>query len=237
VVAGDLTKDLLGPSAWRMSNKVEPPRETPSLSRSAAGLSKGRNSVGNWFLEGNVVDIRGEIHVLLRTRIDVQLTTGVTSVCKLEDDGRNMNYRFVQFYPMIGGQNKFKILYDDVSELYWSSTTFVPDPYQDSAPLQRKGFKGNPGNMRRILLLCYSLDGLNWLPAGCVAMSQNPLESFHYSSQVVDGNDLLVLSRSSVGGSLPYNNHDTNMSTFHRVKNFRSLALDLRHDFSYSTLP
>jgi hypothetical protein len=125
---------------------------------------------------------------------------------------------------MIGGQNKFKILYDDVSQLYWTCTTFVPDTYQDPKPLQRKGFKGNPGNMRRILLLCYSLDGLNWLPSGCVAMSHNPLESFHYSSQVVDGNDLLVLSRSSVGGCLPYNNHDTNMITLHRVKNFRSLA-------------
>jgi hypothetical protein len=237
VLAGNLAKDLLDPSAWRMSNKVEPPRHTPSLSRSAAGPRKGRDWIGNSFLEGNVIDIRGEIHVLLRTRIDVQLTAGVASVCKLEDDGRNMNYRFVQFYPMIGGQNKFKILYDDVSQLYWTCTTFVPDTYQDPEPLQRKGFKGNPGNMRRILLLCYSLDGLNWLPAGCVAMSHNPLESFHYSSQVVDGNDLLVLSRSSMGGRLPYNNHDTNMITLHRVKDFRSLALDLRQDFSYSTSP
>lgn len=237
VVAGDLAKDLLDPSAWRMSNKVEPPRKTPSLSRNAGGPRKGRDTVGNWFLEGNVVDIRGEIHVLLRTRIDAQLTAGMTSICKLEDDGQNMNYRFVQFYPMIGGQNKFKILYDDVSQFYWTCTAFVPDPYQDPEPLVRRGFKGNPGNMRRILLLCYSLDGLNWLPAGCVAMSHNPLESFHYSSQVVDGNDLLVLSRSSVGGRLPYNNHDTNMITLHRVKNFRSLALDLRQDFSYSTSP
>jgi len=86
--------------------------------------------------------------------------------------------------------------------------------------------------MRRILLLCYSIDGLNWLPAGCVAMSRNSLESFHYSSQLVDGDDLLVLARSSVGGRLPYNNHDSNMITLHRVKNFRTHALDLRPDLS-----
>ena len=36
VVAGDVSKDLLDPKAWRMSKKVEPPRETPSLSRKAA---------------------------------------------------------------------------------------------------------------------------------------------------------------------------------------------------------
>ena len=99
-------------------------------------------------------------------------------------------------------------------------------------------------------MLSYSIDGLNWFQAGCVAMSRNPLESFHYASPVIAGNDLLVLSRSSIGvanqyrdytwnsgiasgkAKLPYNNHDSNMITLHRVKNFRSLALDLRPDFN-----
>ncbi len=249
VVAGDLSKDLLDPAAWRMSNKVEPPRETPSLSRSAATKKDGRDSGGNWFLEGNVVEIRGELYVLLRTRIDVQLTAGLTSICKLEDDGQTMKYRFVQFYPMPGGQNKFKIIRDEKSGLYWTCSTLAPDPYQPPGPLTDRGFAGNPGNTRRILMLSYSIDGLNWFQAGCVAMSKNPLESFHYSSQVIVGDDLLVLSRSSIGAAnqyrdytwnsgiasgkakLPYNNHDSNTITLHRVKNFRSLALNLRLDF------
>ena len=101
-------------------------------------------------------------------------------------------------------------------------------------------------------MLQYSIDGLNWFQAGCVAMSRNPLESFHYSSQVIDEDDLLVLARSSIGGDrkygdytwrtdhtegkakLPYNNHDSNMISLHRVKNFRSLALDLKPDYSFS---
>ena len=250
VVAGDLSRDLLDPSAWRMSNKVEPPRDTPSLSRGAATKKDGRDSVGNWFLEGNVVEIRGELYVLLRTRIDVQLTAGLTSVCKLEDDGRTMKYRFVQFYPMPGGQNKFNIVFDKKSGLYWTCTACVPNTYQDPRPLANRGFAGNPGNTRRILILNYSVDGLNWFQAGCVAMSKNPLESFHYSSQAIVGDDLLVLSRSSLGAAnqyrnynwdsgvtsgkakLPYNNHDSNMITLHRVKNFRSLALDLMPDFT-----
>jgi len=252
VVAGDLSEDLLDPAAWRMSNKVEPPRTTPSLSRQASTKASGRDSGGNWFLEGNVVEIRDELYVLLRTRIDVQLTAGMTSICRLDDDGTTMNYRFVQFHPMPGGQNKFKILHDDVSGLYWTCTTVVPDPYQNPKPLAKRGFHGNPGNTRRILMLNYSIDGLNWFQAGWVAMSKNPLESFHYSSQIVDGDDLLVLSRSSIGGNcgykdytwrtsysegkakLPYNNHDSNMITLHRVKDFRSLALDLKPDYSFS---
>ncbi len=252
VVAGDLSKDLLDPAAWRMSNKVEPPRETPSLSRGAATNKDGRDSGGNWFLEGNVIEIRGELYVLLRTRIDVQLTAGMTSVCKLEDDGQTMKYRFLQFYPMPGGQNKFKIIFDEKSGVFWTCSTIVPDPYQPPVPLADRGFSGTPGNMRRILMLNYSIDGLNWFQAGCVAMSKNPLESFHYSSQVIVGDDLLVLSRSSIGAAdryrdytwnsgfasgkakLPYNNHDSNMITLHRVKNFRWLALDIRPDFEAS---
>jgi hypothetical protein len=254
VVAGDLSKNLLDPTAWRMSNKVEPPRNTPSLSRGAATRKDGRDSGGNWFLEGNMVEIRGELFVLLRTRIDVQLTAGLTSVCRLKDDGQTMQYGFVQFYPMPGGQNKFKILYDEKSGLYWSCGTVVPDPYQPPGPLSERGFSGTPGNMRRILMLSYSIDGLNWFQAGCVAMSKNPLESFHYASHIVAGDDLLVLSRSSLGAAdqyrkytwntgstsgkakLPYNNHDSNMITLHRVRNFRSLALDLRPDYNSTAL-
>ncbi len=163
-----------------------------------------------------------------------------------------MKYRFVQFYPMPGGQNKFKVVYDEPSGLYWTCSSIVPDPYQPPKPLADRGFAGNPANTRRILMLSYSIDGLNWLQAGCVAMSRNPLESFHYASQVVVGDDLLVLARSSIGADtrygdytwssgitsgkakLPYNNHDSNMITLHRVRNFRSLALDLKPDFTSS---
>lgn len=255
VIAGDLSRDLLGPDAWRMSNKVEPPRSTPSLSRAAATKTDGRDSGGNWFLEGNVIEIRNDLYVLLRTRIDVQLTAGMTSVCRLEDDGKNLRYSFVQFYPMPGGQNKFRIIHDQQSGLFWTCSTMVPDPYQPVEPLAARGFSGTPGNMRRILMLCYSIDGLNWFQAGCVAMSRNPLESFHYASHVIVGNDLLVLARSSVGAAdqyknytwnsgeksgkarLPYNNHDTNMITLHRVRNFRELALNLQPDFSATAAP
>ena len=97
----------------------------------------------------------------------------------------------------------------------------------DTESLKSKGYKGSAGNVRRMLCLSYSLDSRNWFSAGCVAMSANPLEAFHYASLVPCGDDMLVLSRTSVGGK-PYNNHDSNQITLHRVKNFRDLAIDLR---------
>ena len=239
VIAGDLSKDLLDPASWRMSNHIEPPRKAPSFQRNqeVPTMAGHRDKKGIWLLEGNVVEIGGELCVLPRTRIDVQLTTNVCSLLKINDDGRDLKLDFERFFPMPGGHNKFKIIRDDVTGYYWTVTTQVPDTSLSRAELEEKGFRGNPGNMRRIAMLCYSLDGINWVQAGCVAMSRNPREAFHYTSQVIDGDDLLVLSRSCVGPTKLHNNHDTNMITLHRVEKFRSLALDLRQDFNVTVSP
>ena len=55
------------------------------------------------------------------------------------------------------------------------------------------------------------------------------LDAFSYASNLVDGDDLLVLSRTSIGG---FNQHNTNLITCHRVEAFRELALDLDRDLT-----
>ena len=65
--------------------------------------------------------------------------------------------------------------------------------------------------------------------AGHVAMSRRMLDAFSYASNLVDGDDLLVLSRTSIGG---FNQHNTNLITCHRVEAFRELALDLDRDLT-----
>ena len=39
---------------------------------------------------------------------------------------------------------------------------------------------------------------------GRLAMNRTPLESFHYTSQIAVGDDLLVLSRSGIGAANGY---------------------------------
>ena len=57
---------------------------------------------------------------------------------------------------------------------------------------------GGPGNERRWLFLHYSIDCLNWFPAGCVARWPDSVHrSFMYPSAVIDGDDLVILSRTS----------------------------------------
>ncbi len=225
VVAGDTQRDLLGPRAWRKSNSVDYPGTPPTLSRGRFPEDYPNHIPADGWLEGNVVEVGGRLHVLLRVRMDGEATAGMAAVCDLEDDGAALKLRFGQFHPMPGGQCKFQIVRDTATGYYWTTVTIPTDTMQDARVMWQNGFFGSPGNERRVLMLMYSLDALNWLMAGCVAMSQSPLESFSYASQTISGEDLLVLARTSRGGR---NQHDTNMITLHRVRGFRRLALDLR---------
>ena len=229
VVAGDLERDLLDPGAWRMSNRVHFPGVPDVLSQRRYQASAADKVVEDCFIEGNVIDVRGEMRVLLRTIIDGHTTGGMAAVCSLEDDGEKLDYRFVQFYPMPGAQCKFHIVYDEESDLFWTTVCLPTDTWQEREPLRKIGFASPPGNERRILMLMYSLDALNWFQAGCVAMSRSVFGAFSYASQLIRGEDLLVISRTSQGG---FNQHDTNLVTLHRIERFRELALDLKPTYS-----
>jgi hypothetical protein len=162
--------------------------------------------------------------------MDAYATSGVGAICDISDDGGRLECQFTQFHPIPGAQNQFHIVEDPVSGLFWM-TTNLPTNSQDlkfDRQLEEIGFKGTPGNERRFLMLFYSLDALNWFQAGCVAMLPSPLQSFNYATAVVDGEDLLIVSRSSLNA---VDQHDNDAITFHRVKGFRDLALDLNPQF------
>ena len=219
-VAADLSKDLMDPASWRISAYLTYPG-TPE------GLSRRMHAHGDHYLEPNVVNVGGRIRVILRPRIDRYATANMAVVCDLHDDGEALDYRFTQFHPLPGGQNQFHIVYDSTSRLFWM-TSNLPTNTQDeafAADLAAQGFLGKPGNERRFLMLFYSVDALNWFQAGCIARWPNPLQAFNYATPLIDGEDLLVVSRTSQGGR---NQHDNDLVTFHRIENFRSLALDLQ---------
>ena len=225
VVVGDLSRDLLEPAAWRISPPVGFPGVPASLKR---GLYT-RIGEDRW-LEPNVVCVRGKLRVIARARIDYLATAGVCAVCDIADDGENLSHRFVQFHPMPGGQCKFFIIHDEASDLFWTPANLITNS-QDvewGERLKAKGFHQSPGNERRFLMLLYSLDALNWFQAGCIAMSKSPLQSFHYAAPLIEGDDLLILSRTSSPNAR--HQHDSDLVTFHRVRDFRGLALDLHSE-------
>lgn len=223
VAVCDLAKGVLNPMAWRLSAQVEMPIPA-ELSR---GLFPGPSMR---CLEGNVILVKGRLRVVARAVIDRYGTAGMAAVFDLEDDGVMPKLVFSQLHPLPGGQCKFCIVYDDPSKLYWMASNL---------PANSQGWVETPdnlpkGNDRRILMLWYACDALNWFPAGCIAHTTRLTEAFMYPSLVVDGDDLAILSRTSkrVEGLQEENRakngfHDANFLTFHRVKDFRALALDI----------
>jgi hypothetical protein len=221
VVAGKLSRDLMDPAAWRISPAVPFPGAVPELCRD------GRCRKSRW-LEPNVIQVGERLRVISRVEMDAMATANICGVCDLSDDGATLNLKFSQYYPMPGGQNKFHIVYDDDSQLFWTPATLVTDSQDQLDYCQqarkRREFTGTGGNERRILMLMYSVDALNWFQAGCIAMATKLRQSFMYASPLIDGDDLLILSRSSRDGR---DQHDADLCTFHRIKHFRHLALGL----------
>jgi len=156
--------------------------------------------------------------------------TGYAAVAKVveQDDGSMTTTletvpsgKKVLFVPCPGGQMRFHVLYDAPTKLFWLLSSQATDSMTRVDRLNADRFN-LPNNERHRLQLHFSRNMVDWCFAGIVAMGGSQKESRHYASMEIDGNDLVVLSRS--GDTRAKSAHDGNLITFHRVKNFRSLV-------------
>lgn len=123
--------------------------------------------------------------------------------------------------PLPGGQMKFHLLYDEISELYWLLSTQATDSMTRAELLPADRYN-LPNNQRCRLTLHFSKNLVDWCFAGLVAAGGSELQSRHYASMTIDGDDLAVLARS--GNEQAASAHNGNLITFHPVKNFRDLV-------------
>lgn len=127
----------------------------------------------------------------------------------------------ILYVPCPGGQMKFHVVYDEDTALYWllssQSTDSMTRP--EELPSDRYGL---PNNERHRLVLHFSKNMVDWVFAGVVAIGASPDQARHYASMDIDGEDLVILSRS--GDEAARNAHDGNIITLHRVEDFRSLV-------------
>jgi hypothetical protein len=225
VVAGDLSGDFMDLKAWRLSKPV-------AFSGVPDAMTNPKfDQLTSQYLEPNVIEVAGRLRVLATVKPKRQSTAGLAAVFDIEDDGTNLDLKFTQYYPMPGGQLKFCVIWDEISKMFWMTANAVVDSqgvfdWWDKAEKQGvvRYASGLGGNDRRFLMLQYGIDGLNWLQAGCIAQAPKISQSFMYARPVIDGNDLAIVARSSVNAP---NQHDADYATFHRVKDFRKLALKL----------
>ncbi len=221
IIAGDLSRDLTEPTAWRLSDGLPIPTVPQEMTRRSTRHGK--------ILEGNVVEVNDRLQVNWRFMIDERDTVGIGVICDFEDDGRHIDYRFRQFHPLPGAQNQFHIVHDEQSGLYWMSAN-LPTRSQDQDPdfnarlEANERYSGVPGKERRILALFCSFDALNWLPAGYIVIWPLVRQASNYCGLLIDGEDLLVAARTSRNGA---HQHDNDLTTFHRIRNFRDRAAPL----------
>ncbi len=210
----DLSKDPLDAASWRFSND----ERHPGLPQS---LGAGSHNGGKW-LEPNVVVVDGKLLVLVRVRTSQGNVDGnvpnVSAICNLEKDGNGqLRLKFSHYYPFPGAQNQFHVVWDEQAELFWMTSNQVTGMAENC-------YRGW-GKERRFLMLHYSRDAQNWFPAGVLAMWRKETQSFNYCTPVIDGSDLLFVSRTSQDAA---NQHDNDRITFHRLRDFRKTAVDLR---------
>ena len=143
-------------------------------------------------------------------------TGAMKTMLETAPSGKKMLY-----LPMPGGQMKFHVLYDKQTKLYWLLSTQATDSMTRPDRLGDDRYN-LANNQRRRLTLHFSKNMVDWCFAGLVAVGPVEKASRHYASMVIDGDDLVILSRS--GDERAKNPHDGNLITFHRIEGFRKLV-------------
>lgn len=115
-----------------------------------------------------------------------------------------------------GGEKKFAASWDSESGYFIALTNPVMTQYADSG--------WPPELIRNVGALYYSQDLQEWQLAHIFLASPNvDYEAFQYFSFDIDGNDLIIAARTALHleKRKPPRGHDSNLITFHRIKNFR----------------
>jgi len=252
VMRGDLRTDLTRRENWTFSNALRfkdvidenqleyfgvPFMHTHNLP-AAEGTFQTHNL--GW-LESNIVRITDPDHVWYDPagntfHIFMRAHTAGTGYCAMmkavisEENGKEIitvqpetapSGRKIVFLPMPGGQMRFHILWDAQTKLFWLLSTQAVDSMvrMDRLPEDRYNI---PCDERRRMQLSFSKNLVDWCFAGLVSMGASEKQSRHYAAMAIDGDDLLVVSRS--GDACAATPHDTNLATFHRIENFRTLV-------------
>jgi hypothetical protein len=143
---------------------------------------------------------------------DGSMTTGLQTV----PSGKKM-----LFVRLPGGHMRFHIEYDARTKLYWLLGTQSTDSMTRIEKMSG-GRISRPDNERNRMVLHFSKNMIDWCFAGVVAIGPEDKAARHYACMAIDGDDLVIVSRS--GDSRAQNAHNGNLVTFHRVENFRELV-------------
>lgn len=177
-------------------------------------VSFPNNGVVGAFEEANaVIGPNNEMRIVLRLDANDDNTN---VVIKVSADGTTADRTNIQFPKFPGGGKKFCVLYDSVSNKYYSLSNYTMPQYRGTYNTER---------VRNTLTLESSTDLTDW-KISAIALFHPDVDyhGFQYADFQFEGNDLIFVSRTayddSTGGAA--NQHNANFLTFHRIPNFRT---------------
>lgn len=195
--------DPLDASNWLFS---EPCPYDPSWEGTAEGPSAGN-------IEGTLAVLPdGNLYNIMRydmTKAKPNFGRVLAYRVNTEDPEAPLAYDHAIELP--GNHSKFMIRYDGMSGYYYTVICRITDPAKVSD--------------RRLLSLMRSKDCGRWeLVRDLIDFraAANPSEvGFQYPDFFIEGDDIFLLCRTAMNGAANF--HDSNYSTFHRIRDFRSL--------------
>ncbi len=205
VVSAPLDADLTDARSWTVSGFT---RYDPAWPGAIVGGSPG-------FLEGNVVVTPdgGLVNILRYHTIGGEPDYGKAVVLRIDPDDPSAACAFDRIIEFPGNMSKFEILRDPKTGLYIALVNRVSVPWV---------------GQRNILSLSVSKDAMRWRVVRDLINYQDrgwpeghKLVGFQYPDMMIDGEDLLYLSRTALNGA--HNFHDANTITFHRLEGFRAI--------------
>lgn len=240
VLSAPLDADLTRPETWTYSNTLSYQQAVaqygkPNLLGVPFYEPKVRGAPAVGWGEGNLVEIhdpahvwhdpRGQtLHIFLRTETGRSGLAGLAKAV-IADDGRITvdlerapSGEPTLFVPLPGGQGAFNILYDAKTRLYLLVSSQSTDSMRRVDTLHPWHY-GLPANERSRIALYFSKNCMDWCLAGLVADAGLEKRSYFHGSTLIDGDDLLLLMRESDAQAV--NTHNSNLITFHRVRQFR----------------
>ena len=222
-------KDLFG-----LNFVARDPRGVPDTSGGA---------MWSGWLEGVLVRLEhpgGSGRIVNLMRMANNVSANLSARLDLDDSGPALRFRFGRFGFDPGlGCTHCALLYDSPSTLYWMASNVNRNSTRDITGLRLTG--ASAVQERSNLALFYSRNAVDWFMAGLVAYSRDWVHSYHYPHMIVRGSDLLLVARSHIESPLTEttihsgpdcpngrrrtaDQHNANAITFHRVRDFRSLA-------------
>jgi len=196
VMSIDENADLLCPENWHFTEPLPFAHFTDELCE----------------LPQNTMTIEGTLTVAPDGELYNVMRFGMLNraiVYKVNTEDPDAPLEFSRLMSFCANYSKFMIKRDPVSGYYYSVGTRVYDTSNTKA--------------RDLLSLMRSKDLIKWDTVyNILDYRQQDTEhiGFQYADFEIDGDDIIFLCRTAFGGAANF--HDTNYSTFHRIKDFRS---------------